>query len=223
MVLIIFCHIFFNRKMAYSLSMSAFIAKALNSIIKSTIFFFPCLKDSILHSASATFVLSLNVIFSSLMNSSQSCVSNSSSSSLSFFYVYIPATPSLRYARITVILSLVSMTLLLLRNNHIPLYQFSNFVWFLSNHPRSKTILFGIIACVLSFIVTGTGATDISLSDHSYVCSKASFIICKDPSFSNSVSILSVCLKLVLVLLIVYATCFFVLHLAVTLPNSSMD
>ena len=104
------------------------------------------------------------------------------------------------------ILLSVSMTLLLLRNNQIPLHQSSNFVLFLSNHPESGTIFFSMVAYVL-FIVAGTGATDILLSDHSLVSSETLFMICKNPSLSDSASILSICLELVLVLLIVYATC----------------
>jgi len=76
------------------------------------------------------------------------------------------------------------------------------------NHPGSRTILFGITACLLSFVVAGAGAgaADISLSDHSYVSSEALFVICKDPSLSDSTSISSVHLELILVLLVVYTT-----------------
>ena len=123
MVLIMSCCIFFfSKNIACRSSISAFIANASNSIMKFAVFCFPCLKDSIFHSVSAPFVLLLNIVLSSLINSSQSWVSNSLSSSSSFLYVYMPATPSLKHARITIILLLVSMTLLLLRNNHIPLY-----------------------------------------------------------------------------------------------------
>ena len=101
---------------------------------------------------------------------------------------------------------LMILTLLLLRNNWIPLYQSSNFILSPLNHSRSGTILFSIIACSLLFIVTGAGATDISLSDHLFVSSEASFIIYKNPSLSNSASILSICLELILVLLMVYTT-----------------
>ena len=70
----------------------------------------------------------------------------------------------------------------------------------------------GVIACSLLFIIASTGTIDISVSDHSYVSSEASFVICKNPSLSDSASILFVCLELVLVLLVVYTTCvsFFV-------------
>ena len=71
-VLIMSCHtFFFNKKIAYSLSVLAFMASASNSIMKLAVFYFPCLKDSIFHSALAAFVLSLNVILISLMKSSQ--------------------------------------------------------------------------------------------------------------------------------------------------------
>jgi len=156
-VLMISCHtFFFSKKMACSSSVSAFIAKASNSIMKSAMFYFPCLKVLIFHSASATFVLSLNIVLISLTNSSQSWVPNSLSSLLSFFHAYIPATPPLRCARIAVILSSVSITLLLLRNNLIPLYQSSNFILSLLNHPGSRIMFLGIIACLFVFIVTGT-------------------------------------------------------------------
>ena len=224
MVLIMSCYtFFFNRKIAYNSSVFAFIAKALNSIMKSAVFFFPCLKNSILHLTSTAFVLSLNVVLSSLTNSSQSQVSNSSSSPSTFFCIYIPTTSFLRYIRITVILSLVSMTLLLLKNNCISFHQFSNFIQSLLNHSGFGTIFFGITACTLLFVVTGTGALDISLSDCLYVSSKALFIICKNLNFSNSASISSVHLELILILLMVYTTHVLFYHLAVTSPNLSVD
>jgi len=96
-VLMILCHMFFfNRKMACKSSVSAFMANTLNSIIKSAVFFFSCLKVSIFHSVSTTFVLSLNVALISQMNSSQSWISFSLSSLLSFFCAYIHAIPPLR-------------------------------------------------------------------------------------------------------------------------------
>ena len=128
-VLMMSCRMFFfNKKMACSLSVSAFMANASNLMMKSAVFRFPCLNVSIFHSASAALDLLLNVVLISFTNSSQSWVSLSSFSSLSFFCVYIPATPPLRQARIAVILSSVLLTLLLLRNSLIPLHQSSNFV-----------------------------------------------------------------------------------------------
>jgi len=122
-VLIIFCHtFFFSKNIAYSLSVSAFIAKISNLIMKSAMFHFPCLKDFIFYSAFAVFILLLNVILISLINLFQSWVSSSSFSLSSFLYTYMPTTLPLRHARIVMILSLVSRTLLLLRNNHIAFY-----------------------------------------------------------------------------------------------------
>ena len=84
-VLIISGHtFFFNKKMAYSSFMSTFMAKTLNLIIKSAIFHFLCLKDSIFHLASAAFILLLNVVLISLTNLFQSWVSSSLSNSSSF-------------------------------------------------------------------------------------------------------------------------------------------
>ena len=61
------CHMFFfNKKIAYSSSISAFIVSVSNSIMKLAVFRFSCLKNSILHSVSAAFVLSLNVVLISL-------------------------------------------------------------------------------------------------------------------------------------------------------------
>ena len=67
-------------------------------------------------------------------------------------------------------------------------------------------MLFGITACVLLFVITSAGITDISSSDHLLVSFKALFVICKDPSLSDSALILFVCLELILVLLVDYAT-----------------
>ena len=66
-VLIMLCHtFFFNRNIVYSLSISVFIVRASNSIIKSTVFCFPCLKVLIFYSTSVAFILLLNVILISL-------------------------------------------------------------------------------------------------------------------------------------------------------------
>ena len=72
-VLIMSCHtFFFNRKMVYSSSVSTFMANVSNSIMKSAVFFFPCLKVFIFHLKSAAFILSLNVVLISQTNSFQS-------------------------------------------------------------------------------------------------------------------------------------------------------
>ena len=199
MVLIISCHtFFFSKNIACRLSVSTFIAKVSNSIMKSAVFRFSCLKDSIFYLASTIFVLSLNVILISLTNLSQFWVPSSLSSLLSFLCVYMPATPQKRCTKIAMILSLVSMTLLLLRNNLISFHQSSNFIQSLSSYPRSRTILLGITACLFSFASTGAGATDISLSDRLYVSSKASFVIFKDHNLLDNASISFVLCELVL-------------------------
>ena len=94
------------------------------------------------------------------------------------------------------ILSSVLLTLLLLRNNLIPLHQSSNFVQLPSNYPGSETMLLGISAN--SFAGTTAGAIDISVSACSSLV-EASWLICKDPSRSDSASISFVLLELVLV------------------------
>ena len=69
MVLMMSCYMFFfSKNIAYRLFVSAFIAKTSNSIMKSAMFCFFCLKNSNFHSVSTTFVLLLNVILISLIN-----------------------------------------------------------------------------------------------------------------------------------------------------------
>ena len=184
-------------------------ANALNSIMRSAVFCFPCLKNSIFYLTSAIFVLSLNIVLISLTKSSQFWVPNSLSSSLSFLCVYILTIPPLRYARIAIILLSVSMTLLLLINNLIPLYQSVNFVQSPSNYLGSIIILLCIIACMFSF--AGIGTTDISLSDYLPVYSEALFVIFNDSSLSDSTFILFVLYELVLSSLqfIPYVFCLF--------------
>ena len=121
------------------------------------------------------------------MNLSQSWVSVSSSSSSSFFWIYIPATPSLRQVRIVMILSSISITLLLLRNNLISLHQSSNFILFPSDHSRSETMFLDNPIYSL-FLFTGTSDVNI-LSIYSVVLSEASFVIYKSPSHSDNTSI----------------------------------
>ena len=184
--------------------MSAFMANASNSMIKSAVFFFSCLNVLIFHSASAALDLLLNVVLISFTNLSQSWVSLSLSGSSSFFYVYIPATPPLRQARIAVILSSVPLTLLLLRNSLISLHQSSNLDWSPSNYPGSGTILLGNPAWLFSLTAAAAVACcaiDISVSICSYSLDEASSLICKDPSCSDNASILFVLLELVLILL----------------------
>ena len=187
--------------MVCSSSVPVFMASALNLIMKSVVFYFPCLKDSILYSASAIFVLSLNVILISLTKFSQFWVPSSLFSSLSFFCVYMPAISFLRQTKIAVIL-------LLLRNNYIPLYQSLNFVQSPLNYSGSSTMLFGVTTYIFSLNAAGAGTTDISVSVCSYLF-EAFSVICKDPSHSDNVLILSILLELILVpLCSLHYTCF---------------
>jgi len=59
-----------------------------------------------------------------------------------------------------------------------------------------------ITACLFVFVVTGTSATDIASSDRSVVLSEVLFVICKDFSHSDSISMSSILLELILVLLL---------------------
>jgi len=71
-------------------------------------------------------------------------------------------------------------------------------------------MFFGIPAYIflLFATATGAGAADISMSVCSYSL-EASSVICKDPSYSDNVSILFVLLELILVLLCsLNYTCF---------------
>ena len=95
------------------------------------------------------------------------------------------------------ILSSIPLTLLLLKNNLIPLHQSLNFVWSPSNHPGSGTMLLGIPADLFTAGIIA-GAVDISVS----ICLsfvEASLLICKDLSHSDNTSILFVLVELVLV------------------------
>ena len=126
--------------------------------------------------------------------------------------MYIPAIPSLRWAKIAVILSLVSITLLLLKYSYISFYQSSNFIQSLLDYPEFSTIFFGMTTCM--FLFAGAGAVDISVS----TCSlKASFVICKNPSHYDNTSILFVLLELILVLFHSSYYMYFVWQ--VTLPS----
>ena len=118
--------------------------------------------------------------------------------------------PPLRRARIAVILLSVLLTLLLLRNNLIPLYQSSNFDWSPSNHPRSGTMFFSNSAWtfLLFAAAASTSATNISSVVVCSYLSEASSVIFKDSSHSNSASISFVLFELVLVPCSLYYTCF---------------
>ena len=102
------------------------------------------------------------------------------------------------------------MTLLLLRNNCILLYQSLNFIWSPSNHPGSSTMFFSISACTFLLLVVGASASAVNISMSILSWSlEASSVICKDPSHSNNALILFILLKLILVPLCnFYYMCF---------------
>jgi len=99
-------------------------------------------------------------------------------------------TLPLKQARISVILLSVVVILLFWTNNWIPLHQFSNFVLFLSNYPRSETMLLDITVC--SLYTTSTDTIDISsILSISVISSKiSSFVILNNLSHFDSASIL---------------------------------
>ena len=90
------------------------------------------------------------------------------------------------------ILLSVPVTLLLLRNNLIPLYQSSNFVWSPSNYPGSGTMF------LAGSFTVGASAVNISMSVHLSLLETSSVIL-RDPSCSDNASISFVLLELVLV------------------------
>ena len=143
---------FFNKNIACISSVLAFIVNASNLIIKSTMYFFLYLKVLIFHSTSTTLLLLLNVVLTSLTNLFQSWVLSSSSIWSIFFCTYISAMLSLSQTSTVVILSLVAVTLLLLRNKQIFFHQSSNFVQSPSNYPRSRIILFSITVCSIAAV-----------------------------------------------------------------------
>ena len=111
------------------------------------------------------------------------------------------------------------MTLLLLRNNLIPLHQSSNFDQSSSNHPGSGTMFFSNSTWMflLFAAAAGAGATDISSVVVCLYLSEASSVIFKNPSHSNSAFISFVLLELILVPCSLYYTYF--VSQQVTLSN----
>ena len=110
--------------------------------------------------------------------------------------MYIPAIPPLRQARITIILLSVFIILLLFKKSRILFHQSLNFILSLSNYLRSKTMLFGILACLL-FI--SAGIPDITVFVLSFIYSKVSSMICKDSNYFDNTSMSSILLELILI------------------------
>ena len=170
------------------LSVLAFIANTLNSIMKSTICFFPYLNVLILYLESAALLLSLNAVLISLTKLSQSQMLFFSSTWLIFFYAQIFDMPFLSWASTAVILSSIAITLLLLRNNQISLHQPSNFIWSPLNHPRSRTILFSITTYAILLYTASIDAINISSDNTSsvvlFLSEAYSLVILNNPNIS---------------------------------------
>ena len=120
--------------------------------------------------------------------------------------------PPLSWANTAVILSSVATTLLLLRNNWIPLHQSLNFVLSLSNHLRSRTMLFGIIVYMFSLYTASTGAVDISsvsgIAGSVLLFDTLSLVILNNPNISSNTSIVSKLCPAVLSVCGLYHNCF---------------
>ena len=114
--------------------------------------------------------------------------------------------PPLSWASTAVILLSIIITLLLLRNNCIPLHQSSNFIQLLSNYPRSSIIFFGITACAISLCTVSISTVDISFNADFiilFLFEISSLVILNNPNISSStlipvaswlyLSVLSVC------------------------------
>ena len=114
-----------------------------------------------------------------------------------------------------VILLLVATTLLLLRNNCIYLYQSLNFVLFLSNHPRSGTMLFGVIVYIFLLYIASTGAVNISsisnIASSVLLFDTLFLVILSDFSISSSTSIVSGLYPAILFVYGFYHNCLFLL------------
>jgi len=98
----------------------------------------------------------------------------------------MPTILSLRQTKIVVILLSVAITLLLLRNKQISLYQSLNFILFPSNHPESGTILFSMTTCL--FYTASTGAVNIPSVVSVFIVSFEVFslMILNNPSCSEN-------------------------------------
>ena len=94
-----------------------------------------------------------------------------------------------------VILLSITTTLLLLRNNQIPLHQSLNFVLSPSNHPRSRIMLFGVIVCIFSLYLASTSAVNISsvssVASLVLLFDTLSLVILSNSNISSNASIVS--------------------------------
>ena len=120
--------------------------------------------------------------------------------------------PPLSQTNTIVILLSVATTLLLLRNNHIPLHQSLNFTQSLLNYPRSGTILFGILVCVFSLYTADAGTVNISsvsgVAGSVLLFDMLSLVILSGLNISSNASIVSGLCHAVLSICDFYHNCF---------------
>ena len=98
--------------------------------------------------------------------------------------------PLLNQARIAVIFSSATTTLLLLRNKQIPLYQSSNFVLSPLNYPGSRTIVF--VGVLLLYTASASAVDILSVSGIAglvLLFDTLSSVILNDPIISSNASI----------------------------------
>ena len=119
--------------------------------------------------------------------------------------------PPLSLASTAVILLSVVTTLLLLRNNYISLYQSSNFVQSLLNHPGSRTILFGTFVCMFSLYTVGAVniASVSGIAGFVLLFDTLSLVILSDPNISSSTLIASRLCYAILSIYGIYHNCSF--------------
>ena len=120
--------------------------------------------------------------------------------------------PPLSWVSTAVILSSITTTLLLLRNNQNFLHQSLNFVLSLSNYPRSGTMLFGVVVCTFLLYTAGAGTIDISsISDVAgsvLLFDTLSSLIVSDPNISSNTSIAFRLCSAILSVHSLYHNCF---------------
>ena len=106
---------FFSKNIVYWLSVCALLAKAMNLIRKSAMYFLSCINISMYHSALVSFVLSLYTSCSSASKASQLGVLSFPSILSSFYYTNAPTVPPQNLPNTVIIFSLVSVILLALK------------------------------------------------------------------------------------------------------------
>src|SRR5215471_3407588 len=133
------CTFFFNKKIAWVSSHFALSLSTANSIMKSAMCFLPCLKVSILHSASAVWDRSSKSLVIAFSKISHPMGSSSLITRGSHFVANWPAVPPLKRARTAVALFTAVSILLNFMYNCIFLHQSSHLDLVPSKYPGSGT------------------------------------------------------------------------------------